>query len=183
MAATLINLNQAALSCLVNGGYTKVWIAEKKFITAITVTGEIITNFTMTTTGKWFSWEPDGDNTANFSETANRTGKNRNYTQVGFAKFAGLDPTMITNTRNAVQTCDVVAIYVLPNGTRIVQGIEPDTAATGGFTQSKIEQTFLIASKFTDTAQNDNRTEFTIQGIAALPATTTTLSDAALTAL
>lgn len=30
MAAQLINLDQATLSCVVNGGYTHLWIAEKK---------------------------------------------------------------------------------------------------------------------------------------------------------
>ncbi len=183
MAAQLVALNQATLSCVVNGGYTHLWIAEKKFISAITSSAGVVTNFTMTTTGKWKKWEPDLDNTANYAQTGNRTGKNRNQAQVGFAKFGGIDPAMVIANQDAVQTCDVVAIYVLPNGTRLVQGLEIDAAATGGFTGSKIEQTLLISSTFTDTAQNENRTEFTIQGIAALPSSTTTLSDTALAAL
>lgn len=183
MAATLVPLNQASLSCAANGGYTSIWIAEKKYISAITVASGVITNFTMTTTGKWNKWEPDLDNTANYAQNGNRTGKNRNYTQIGFAKFGGIDATMVLNTQNAVQVCDVVAVYVLPNGTRLVQGIEIDAAATGGFTSSKIEQTLLIANVLTDTAQNENRTEFTIQGIAALPSSTTTVTDSAFAAL
>ena len=183
MPAALVPLAQAALSCDANGGYVYVWMVERKYITSITAAAGVITAMVMGTAGKWAKWEPDLDNTANYAQNGNRTGKNRNYTQIGFSKFGGIDATITLNTQNAVQTCDVVAIYVLPNGTRLVQGLEIDAAATGGFTGSKIEQTLLIANVLTDTAQNEARTEFTLQGIAKLPSSTTTLTDAALAAL
>lgn len=183
MPAQLVDLNQSAVTCDATGGIVYSWLVEAKFITAITLTGGQISNFTMSTPGKWVRFSYDTDSTANYAQTPNRNGKRRTYQQVAFMKFAAIDAALITAANDAVLTCDIVAIHVLVNGVRMVQGLNIDAAGAGGFNLSKIQQTLLMAGAFTDTSGNESRVEFTLQGEDNTLSPITTLNDAAIAAL
>lgn len=184
MPAQLVDINpNVGASCNPTGGISYSWLAEAKFITAITIAAGILTNFTMTTTGKWKKYSYDRDATANYNQTPNRTGKRRTYTQVAFMKFGVIDSPITIAANDAILTCDVVAIHVLVSNTRLVQGLEEDAAATGGFILTRVLQTLLMAGQNTDTSANEARTEFTLQGEANTLSLVTTLTDTAILAL
>lgn len=183
MPAQLVALNQSGTTCDATGGIVYSWLVEAKYVTAITVTAGVISNFTMSTPGKWVKYSYDTDSSANYAQTPNRNGKRRTYQQVAFMKFAAIDSALIIAATNAVLTCDIIAIHVLVNGLRMVQGLNIDAAAAGGYSLSKIQQTLLMAGAFTDTSGNESRVEFTLQGEDNTLSPTTTLNDAAIAAL
>lgn len=184
MPAQLVPINPVTSStCNPTGGISYSWLCEAKFITAITLATGIITNFTMTTTGKWNKYTYDRDATANYAETPNRTGKRRSYQQVAFMKFGIIDSAITIAANDAILTCDVVAIHVYVSGVRKVQGIEIDSNEVGGFALTKVQQTLLMAGQFSDTSANENRTEFTLQGEANTLSPVTDLTDTEILAL
>lgn len=183
MPAQLINLNQSATTCDSTGGIAYSWLVETKFITGITVVAGVITNFTMSTPGKWVKYSYDTDGTSNYAQTPQRSGKRRTYQQVSFMKFAAIDSALLIAASDAVLTCDITAIHVSLNGLRQVQGINIDAAASGGFNKSKVQQTLLQVGVFTDTSGNESRVEFTLQGEDNVISPTTSLSDTAILAL
>lgn len=183
MAAELVDINQSSTTCDATGGIVYSWLVESKYVTAITVVADVVTNFTMSTPGKWAKFEYDRDATSNYAQTNNRNGKRRTYQQVAFMKFSALDSAIVIAANNAIKTCDVIAVHVCVSGLRLVQGLEVDAAATGGFVLTKVQQTLLAASQFTDTSNNEARTEFTLQGESNMLSPVTSLSDTAIAAL
>jgi len=173
----------ADINCDTKGGAIRAWVAEKKHITGVTLTGDTISNFTMASTGKWFKWEFALDNTANFNAATSRSGNRKTVNQTGFLRFTGFDAGLFQDAAEELLTCDVVVIWVLPGNIRLVQGIELDSSATGGFTGTQVERTLLLPSINTDVAQGEGRVEYTIQGISNNLPPVTTITDTALAAL
>lgn len=183
MPAQLVNLNQSATTCDSTGGIVYSWLVEAKYVTAITMTSGVLSNFTMSTPAKWVKYSYDRDATANYAQTPQRNGKRRTYQQIAFMKFAALDSAVIIAANDAVLTCDIIAVHVFVSGFRLVQGLEVDASATGGFVLSKIQQTLLMAGVFSDTSGNEARTEFTLQGEANSLSVPTDLTDTEILAL
>ena len=184
MACEIVDLTGNSITgCDTTGGLLASYVCELADITAITVTADVITGFTMAATGKWKRWDYDGDNTARYDQTTNRAGKKRTYAQAFFGKFGGFDAPKILAFQNATCTCDLVAVHILNNGVRLVQGIEVSASATGGFTRSSILQTLLQADVLSDTSQNESRVEAQLVGEANKLSYTTDLTDAELEAL
>ena len=181
--AQLTTLTASALGCTNTGGIARVWIAEAKYISAIATTSDAISGFTMTTTGKWFKWEPSMDDTANWVEAFNRNGSRRTYTQTLFMRYAGIDVATKKAQIDAAMTCDVVAIVIMNDGAKYVQGLEIDSSATSGFKLSAIERTLIQPGTNSDVASGTARIEFTVNGTANLPASPTTITESALAAL
>ena len=181
----LVDLSQQATGggCATTGGLQYSYLVEAKYISAITVTADVITGITMTDVGKWVRWDPDKDNTANFQETGNRSTNRRSYAQTAFYKFAGVNSAFKVAVNNIVQTCDVVAIHVYTNGTRVVQGLEIDDAETSGFSLTKIQQTLLQTNQLSGTTNEDSRHELSLVGEANIPCAPTDLTNAAIEAL
>lgn len=185
MPAEIIDLESQAVGggCSKNGGLQYSWVVEAKFVSAITVTAEAISNFTMTDVGKWAKYTPDKDGTANFAEAANRSGGKRSYNQTTLWKFGGVNTAYKKAIKNATLTCDVIAIHVYTNGARVVQGIEVDSTQTGGYSLSKIQQTLLQANQNSGTTSEESRHEVSMVGEASELATPCTLTDTAIEAL
>lgn len=184
MPAQLVALNQSAgaSGCDVNGGIQYSWLVEAKYVSAITQTAGVITGFTMTTPGKWKRWDYDRDNTSKYTETDNGTGKKRSQAQVAFMKFGGIDNAIAVASSDALLTCDIIAVHVLTNGVRLVQGLEISALGAGGF-RLTTENTLLRATRDTDTSAGEARTEFSLTGVSAYLSPPTTITDAAIAAL
>ncbi len=182
MACGLADISAAGECGNTNGGIVRSFVTKLSSITSVTLTSGVISNFTMASTGLWFEYEYALDGTANFASTGNRTGNRTTQQQSAFLKFSGLTEALLSAANNAQECCDVVAIHVLANGTRVVQGLERQ-ASTGAPNKTAVESTRIVPTANTDVAQNEARTEFTIQGVANSLPMTTTLSDSAILAL
>lgn len=185
MACGFVALNSTT-GCPDNeGGVQHAWIAKLEDITAITVASEQISGFTMASTGLWKKLEFDKDGTAYFNqpgERLNDTGPLR-YNAEGFIKFGGLVQAYKSWADNAGDCCKVVIIWVLTNDKRVVQGIEIDAAATGGFTGSKSRDTKITPSGMSGTSEEEARMEILVRGRTKKLAPFTTLTDTAIAAL
>ena len=181
----LVELSQQATGggCATTGGLQYSYLVEAKYITAITHTADVIDGFTMSTVGKWVKWTPDKDSTANYLESPNRNANRRSYAQTAFYKFAGVNSAFKVAVNNSVQTCDVVAIHVYTNGTRVVQGLEIDAAETGLFSLTKIQQTLLQTLQTSGTTNEDSRHEISLVGEGNNPSAPTDLTNAEIEAL
>lgn len=182
MACALVPLSSVQ-DCVPNeGGIVKSYVCKLADITSATVTTGVITGFTMASPGLWQEFEYDRDATANFNQVGSLNGNRFTIEQTAFLKFKGIDAAYIAAANNAKDCCDIVAIHVLSNGTRLVQGIEY-LAATGAPTGSNNRNTRIVPTINTDTAANEARMEFTIAGNSNTFTQTTDLTDAAIEAL
>lgn len=183
MACDVVALNSASACTPSEGGIQYSYYVSAEYITAIAVTSGVISGFTMSTTGKWKKLVADADRTSSFNQTGERTNNRLRYVQALFLKFAGLSSVLKSTTDTAAACCQLVFVHVMTNGARIVQGLEIDSAATGGFTVNKLEPTKLTPSAISDTAENEARHEWNAGGITKLLAPYTTLTDSAIEAL
>jgi len=167
------------------GGAQYAWAAKLEDITGITVASSQISNFTMATTGLWKKLEFDKDATSFFNQTGERindTGALRHNAE-GLMKFGGFTQTYKAWADDVGDCCKIVIIWVLTNGTRVVQGIEIDAAATGGFTGTKSRDTKGTPSMLSGTSDEEARMEMAVRGRNKKFAPFTTLTDTALAAL
>ena len=152
-------------------------------ITAITVTSNVITGFTMSTTGLWKEFVPDANQTAFFNEDGTISNDRHSVETAGFMQFQGVSTTYITNANKLKSCCDLVVIWVMTNGTRRVQGIEYDAAYVGNIARSKNRRTRAAIRILSDTAANGSRMEYNITGNNKDFSTPTSLTDSAIEAL
>lgn len=127
MACIVLGLNQAACSSS-DGGIVKSFIAAKESITDITFdANEIITAFTMTTTGLWkeFAYDTDTD-LPYYNQKGERAGNKHTYNQEALFPFSGLNNTKRLALQALTDCCELVAIHFLSSGLAMVQGIEFD---------------------------------------------------------
>lgn len=183
MPCDLVPINSGGSCVDAQGGIQYSYVVSKEYITAVTATLNVITNFTMSTPGKWERLDYDTDGTAFFNQTGARTGRRLVYNQASFLKFAGLDEDYAAAAKLFGECCNLVFIHVLTNGNRVIQGIEQDAAATGLFTGTKVGDTRATPNLISDTSENEARLEFNVEGIAKSPAPFTDLLDAAIEAL
>lgn len=164
------------------GGIVRSWYCLLSDITAVTLTSNVISNFTMSTTGLWKPLVYDKDDTAYYNEVGARNNGRFSATQTAFLKFKGMSQAYITAANASKDCCNIVCIHVFANGTRHVQGIEIDATATGGFVGSRLD-TRITPSKYSDTGANQSRLEYLIEGQANTLCPTTDLTDSEIAAL
>ena len=182
MACSLVNIS-AQTDCNANqGGIVKSFITSFENITSVTITSGVISNFTMASTGLWVEYDYTKDASANFAQVGTLNGNRSTVEQTAFMKFGGLSAAYVAAANNAKDCCQLVAVHVLANGVRLVQGIESQSA-TGAPASSANRNTRIAVSMLTDTSQNEARMEFTMAGNQNTFALTTSLSDSAILAL
>ena len=131
MACDVTALNSVTDCPSADGGIEYSWYVSSEYVTAITVSSAKISNFTMSTSGKWKRLDYDKDGTSFFNETGNRTNRRLVYQQAALLKFAGKNAAAKAVTDIADSCCALIFIHILTAGERVVQGIEIDAAATG----------------------------------------------------
>lgn len=183
MPCDLVALSSGGSCIDATGGIVRSFAVSKEYITGVTATGNVISAITMSTTGKWKLLTYDVDGTAFFNQTGQRAGRRLTYQQSAFLKFSGLDEVYAAAAKIFGECCQLVFIHILTNGKRVVQGLELDATAVGGFVGTKISDTAATPNLLSDTSENDSRMEFTVEGVAKAPAPFTTLTDSAITAL
>jgi hypothetical protein len=182
MACTITDFSVDTTCSGDEGGVIKTFYTKLENISAITVASGIITGFTMASTGLWKTLVYDKDDTAYFNQVGARANGRYSVTQTAFLKFKGLQSTHLSLGNAIKDCCSIVAIHVASNGTRMVQGIEIDASATGGFRSSR-KETRITPTANTDTGANQSRLELTIEGEANELTTTTDLTDTEILAL
>lgn len=183
MACDVVALNTVTNCLSADGGIEYSWYVSAEYITAVTVSSGVITNFTMGTASKWKRLDYDKDGTSFFNETGQRTNRRLVYQQAALLKFAGKNAASKAVTDTAAACCALVFVHVLTTGERVVQGIEIDAAATGGFTTNKVEVTRLTPNSLSDTSANEARLEWNAGGQTRVLAPFTDLTDAEFAAL
>lgn len=185
MACTLLPLNTG--TCVsASGGAQYAYAAALEHVSAITVTANVITGFTMTATDKWFKLVPNKNQTCRYDQTGTRPNEfstNYEYNCEGFAYFAGSSTAVKLVGDAFAACCQLVVIWILNNGERVVQGLEVDAAATGGFTGSKRADCRCTPSLLSDTSANEARLEMLFQSRNSILSPYTDLTDTEIEAL
>lgn len=178
---TLVSLINA--SCPdVYGGVRETWITSCDYVSATAWDANSqLTNFTMTTPGKWTRFVYDKDDTSKLDSVWSGTGKVNKYKKTFEAKFAGLDNTKRMAGEALDTCCCLIAVHFLNNGKAVVQGIEK-TAATPFF---RTENTDLKAKTdmLFDTGANEDRLRLVLESEGRYHPYFTTLTETALAAL
>lgn len=185
MACTLAALNTGTCSNS-SGGALYAYATSAEYISAITVTSGIITGITMTTTDKWWKLTPNKNQTCRYDETGERPSEfstRLTYACEGFAYFAGKNNAAKLVADAYGSCCQLVVIWVLGNGERVVQGIEIDASAAGGFVTSKEAACRCTPSLLSDTAANEARLELLFNSRNSLASPYTDLTDTEIEAL
>lgn len=172
-----------------NGGVSRVFIFPVSELTAVTTTVGAdgvtrITGLTMATTGKIVKWSPARDNAVQFVQTGNRSDQDRlTYSREGTLIFRGYTSEQSHIADLSAKCCEVVVIYVMKSGERIVQGIELDASATSGFVTDANQPARVVPTATTGTNDATPQITFTIASSGDSLAPFTTLTDSALLAL
>jgi hypothetical protein len=185
MACAITALNSTT-GCPDNeGGLQYSYACKLSDISAITVTSGVISGLTMTATGLFKKLVYDKDETSFFNQTGERTNETGalKYTQEAFIKFGGMSSAYKTWADDLSDCCNLVFIHVLTSGARVIQGIEIDAAAVGGFTGTKVRDNKVTPSQFSGTAAEEARLEVAIRARAKRLAPFTSLTDTAIEAL
>ncbi|TXH43970.1 MAG: hypothetical protein E6Q97_33380 [Desulfurellales bacterium] len=183
MACAVTALNSQTGDCNNQGGIVRSFGCKLADITAVTLTSGVISNFTMASTGLWKAFVYDRDATAFYNQTGAVNNNVYSVEQAALLKFRGISASYIAAANAAKDCCDMVFIHVLANGVRLVQGIEIDSSATGGFVGTANRNTRVIPSMNSDTGANEARMEYSITGNANTLSPSTSLSDSAIAAL
>lgn len=185
MACALVPLNSTT-GCPDNeGGLQYSYVCKLSDITSITVASGIITAFSMSTTGLWKKLQYDKDETSYFNQTGERTNEigALKYNAEAFLKFGGYSSAYKAWADDAADCCLLVFYHVMTNGTYVIQGLEIDAGATGGFTGTKVRDTKITPSSMGGTAAEDSRLEVLVRGRSKKQAPFTSVTPAAIEAL
>lgn len=185
MACTLTALNSTT-GCPDNtGGVQYSYYTLLANIATVTVTGNVITAMTMAGATDWEKLEYDKNDTSYFNEVGarlNDTGA-LSYAQEALLQFGGFNNSFGAAADNTGDCCQLVFIHVLVNGSRVLQGLELDSTATGGFTGTKLRDTKVTPTFNTNTSAEEAFLQYLVRGTAKKLAPFTTLTDAAIEAL
>lgn len=182
MACEIVNIGTVGDCIAAEGGLSHSYVTKLSNITAVTVAAGVITGFTMASTGAWKKWSYDTDGTSSYAQPGALNNNVFSTNQEAFVKVKGIDAASVDAANKVKQCCDVVAIHVMNNGTRLVQGLEY-MEASGAPIKTKKGNTRVVPSVLTDTSANESRSEYRIQGVASSFSNTTTLTDTAIAAL
>lgn len=180
---TLFPLNTG--SCAnAKGGAAYAYATSLDNITAITVTAGVIT--AVTVTDPLVKLVPNKNQTSKYDEVGARPNEFSNqiiYNCEGFASFSGKSSDTKKVADSFASCCQLVVFWVLNNGNIVVQGLEIDAAAAGGFTGSKEGDCRCTPSHLSDTSANESRLELVFNSKNALTSPFTDLTPAELEAL
>ena len=185
MACTLTALNSVT-GCPDNtGGIQYSYYTLLANIATVTATNNVITAMTMSGATDWEKLEYDKNDTSYFNETGERLNDvgALAYAQEALLQFGGFNNTFGLAADNTSDCCQLVFIHVLTNGNKVVQGLELDAAATGGFTGTKLRDTKVTPTFNTNTSAEEAFLQYLARGRAKKLAPFTTLTDAAIEAL
>lgn len=183
MACGITSIQQSTGTCVVDGGITASYGTNCDNITSWTVDANgQITAFVMATTNQWAKFVFDDDDTAFYNQEPDRQGKKFNSTQQAFMKFEGINNTKVQAARQAAECCCTVWIHELATGTLLVQGIDVDI---DDLTKNQFSKTNARVSPgvFSDTGDNAERVEYTIDSVGRTLSAVCTLTTAAIEAL
>lgn len=172
-----------------SGGIPRIFIFPLVELTAVTTTTDVngvtrITGLTMANVGKIVKWTPARDNAVQFVQTGNRSDQDRlTYSREGTLVFRGYSSEQSHIADLAAKFCEVVVIYVMKSGERVVQGIELDASAVGGFVADSNQSARVVPVATTGTNDGIPQITFTISSNGDSLAPFTTLTDSALLAL
>lgn len=183
MACNLLNLSGSGRCRSADGGIYETFLAECDDIADVIYDNDgCITNFVMTSLGKWVRYEFDvDDDTAYYNQEGDRNNNKHTVNQTSFFKFGGVTKTMVNFGNGIKDCCCLVAVHFFNSGISLVQGIDRDPV-TGTWRKSKkyLKATVNILS---DTGQNEDRTEITLNSTGRCFSSATTLTSANLQAL
>jgi hypothetical protein len=172
-------------SCEPDGGLAYSYVAPLKYVSAITVTSNVITGITMSQAGEWVRYDYDSDGTSVYAQPGTRdaNGRGKTFAQQADIKFGGITTAYITAANAAGLKCPVVAIHVLNNGVRLVQGLEQQAGATGGFVKSKVLEALVIPSMTSGLSTESSNMTFAITSTSRSLSMPTDLTDSEIEAL
>ena len=185
MACTLTALNSTT-GCPDNtGGLQYSYVCNLADISSITNTANLITAFTMASTGLWKKLQYDKNDTSYFNQPGQRLNDigALSYPQEALLQFGGFNAAAAVIADGASDCCQLVFIHVLTNGQFVVQGLEVDAAATGGFTGTKLRDTKVTPTQSTNTAAEEAYLQYLVRGTAKHMAPFTDLTAAEIEAL
>lgn len=185
MACALAALNSTT-GCPDNeGGLQHSYACKLADISAVTVTSGVITALTMASSGLFKKLVYDKNETSRFDQVGERTNEvgALRYNAEAFLSFGGMTESYKAWADDAADCCQLVFIHVLTNGKRVIQGIEIDASATGGFTGTKVRDTKIVPSQYSGTAADEARLEVLIRGRSKKQAPFTDLTDTEIEAL
>ncbi len=185
MACALTALNSTT-GCPDNtGGLQYSYYTLLANIASVTATNNLITAITMSGATDWEKLEYDKNDTSYFNQPGARFNDIGvlSYPAEALLQFGGFNAAYSLAADSTGDCCNLVFIHVLTNGQRVVQGIELDAAATGGFTGSKIRDTKVTPTQNTNTAAEEAFLQYLIRGTTKKLAPFTDLTDAEIEAL
>lgn len=182
MPCNLINIDSGADCNNSNGGVRVTLYTKLSNITTATLTSDVISNFTMSSTGLWKKLNFEKDGTAFFNVVGTRNGDRITFEQSSLLKFKGLTETYLKAANELKDCCELVMVHFLNNGATVVQGLER-ISATGSPIGLMNTQNRLVPSAYSDTSQNSSRLEFNISGNGNSMPMTTSMTEAAILAL
>lgn len=185
MACTLTALNSVT-GCPDNtGGLQYSYVANLSDIASITATGNLITAMTMDSTGLWKKLQYDKNDTSYFNQPGARFNDigALTYPQEALLQFGGFNAAADLIADGAAECCQLVFIHVLTNGQLVVQGLEIDAAAVGGFTGTKIRDTKITPSQLSNTTADEASLQYLIRGTSKHVAPFTDLTPTEIEAL
>lgn len=185
MACALTALNSTT-GCPDNtGGLQYSYYTLLENIASVTATGNLITAITMSGATDWEKLEYDKNDTSYFNQPGARLNDigALTYPQEALLQFGGFTAAYGLAADATGDCCRLVFIHVLTNGQRVVQGIELDAAATGGFTGSKIRDTKVTPTQNSNTAAEEAFLQYLVRGTTKHLAPFTDLTDAEIEAL
>ena len=183
MACDIVSIQQSSGTCVVDGGIVASYGTDCGNIQSWTVDADgQITAFVMTGVGQWSKFIFDDDDSGFYNQDPDRQGKKYNSTQQAFLKFEGIDNAKVNAARQAAECCCTVWIHELSTGTLLVQGIDVDI---NDLTANRFSKTNARVSPgvYSDTGDNAERVEYTIDSVGRTVSAVTTLTTAAIEAL
>lgn len=167
MACGITSINQSTLDeCGSLGGiYASYGLACSDFTSATVASGEI----TALTIGAEFTeMIYDSDDTAFYNQEPDRQGKRITFNGTAFLKFDKVTLAKIQAARAAAECCCTIWIHRLNSGIDLVQGLDIDTAGTGVLLSKN--NALVSPGIFSDTGDNSDRVEYTIEHVGRNPA-------------
>lgn len=183
MACGITEINQSAGSCGSDGGiYLSYGTSSENIVDVTYDTDGIITGLTMANTSLWgkLTFDTDED-TAFYNQTGERTGKKHVENQQAFMSFSQITAAKIKAANEASECCSVVFIHFLNSGVALVQGIDIDLDADEWRTTKQPAK--VTVNALSDTGDNADRIEYTIDSVGRKLSASTTLTQTAIEAL
>lgn len=167
MACGITSINQSTLDeCGSTGGiYASYGLACSDWTDATIASGEI----TAITIGAEFTEIIyDSDDTAFYNQEPDRQGKRITFNGTAFLKFDKVTLAKVEAARAAAECCCTIWIHRFNSGIDLVQGLDVDSTGTGA--QLSKNNALVSPGIFSDTGDNADRVEYTIESVGRNPA-------------